>query len=45
MQIEMIPINDVTDYAPNPSRNVSAVVAVAVSIKTFGFKVPIIIDR
>ena len=45
MQIEMIPINDVTEYATNPRRNEAAVGAVAESIKTFGFKVPIIIDR
>ena len=45
MQIEMIPINDVTEYATNPRCNEAAVGAVAESIKTFGFKVPIIIDR
>ncbi len=45
MQIEMIPINDITEYATNPRCNEAAVGAVAESIKTFGFKVPIIIDR
>ena len=37
MRIEMIPINDVTEYATNPRRNEAAVGAVAESIRTFGF--------
>ena len=38
-------ISELTPYENNPRKNDSAVDAVAASIKEFGFKVPIIIDR
>lgn len=45
MQIEEININELTPYSNNPRNNDAAVDAVAASIKEFGFKVPIIIDK
>lgn len=45
MQIITKKISDLHPYQNNPRKNDSAVDAVASSIKEFGFKVPIIIDR
>ena len=45
MKILMININDIKEYENNPRNNEPAVEAVANSIKSFGFKVPIIIDK
>ncbi len=45
MQIETISIDEVHEYERNPRVNEPAVNAVAGSIKEFGFKVPIIVDR
>ena len=45
MQIEMIRVEDLQPYVNNPRKNDKAVKAVAESIKQFGFKVPITIDR
>lgn len=45
MKIEEISINDVIPYEANPRKNDGAVDAVANSIREFGFRVPIIIDR
>lgn len=45
MQIEMIKVEDLTPYAGNPRKNDKAVKSVAESIKNFGFKVPITIDK
>ena len=45
MKIEEISINDVIPYENNPRKNDGAVEAVANSIREFGFRVPIIIDR
>lgn len=45
MQIEMIKVEELTPYAGNPRKNDKAVKAVAESIKNFGFKVPITIDK
>lgn len=45
MNILQIPIEEVTPYTNNPRRNDTAVNSVAESIKEFGFKVPIIIDK
>lgn len=45
MQIKTISINELTPYENNARINDNAVNAVANSIKEFGFKVPIIIDR
>lgn len=45
MKIEEISVNDVIPYENNPRKNDGAVEAVANSIREFGFRVPIIIDR
>lgn len=45
MQIVDIAITDLKPYENNPRNNDGAVQAVAESIKEFGFKVPIVIDR
>lgn len=45
MDIISVPINQVKPYKYNPRRNDAAVEGVAASIKRFGFKVPIIIDK
>lgn len=45
MQVEMVPIGSITPYEKNPRKNKQSVDAVAASIKEFGFKVPIIIDK
>lgn len=38
-------LQDLTPYEKNPRKNAQAVDAVAASIREFGFKVPIVIDR
>ena len=45
MQISERKISDIKPYANNPRKNDSAVDYVANSIKEFGFKVPIVIDK
>ena len=45
MQIVNKPIEDIKPYENNPRDNTKAVPYVAESIKEYGFKVPIIIDR
>ncbi|HBG25681.1 MAG: hypothetical protein A2Y10_02525 [Planctomycetes bacterium GWF2_41_51] len=45
MQIEMLKIEEVKSYENNPRDNSGAVDAVAQSIKQFGFKVPVIVDK
>lgn len=45
MQITDIKIVDITPYENNPRNNDNAVEAVANSIREFGFKVPIIVDK
>lgn len=45
MDIEMIDINDLTPYVNNPRNNDNSVEQVKESIKNFGFKVPIVIDK
>ena len=45
MQISERKIRDIKPYANNPRKNDSAVDYVANSIKEFGFKVPIVIDK
>lgn len=45
MKIEYLSIDDIIPYENNPRRNDEAVDYVANSIKEFGFKVPIIIDK
>ena len=45
MQIVEKGIKDIKPYEKNPRKNDSAVDAVANSIKEFGFKVPVVIDK
>lgn len=45
MDIVLKQITDITPYGKNPRKNDEAVKYVAESIKQFGFKVPIVIDR
>lgn len=45
MKIEMISLDKLIPYENNPRKNAKAVKAVAESIKQFGFKVPIIVDK
>ena len=45
MHITEIRVSELKEYENNPRHNDGAVCAVAESIKNFGFKVPIIIDR
>ena len=45
MQIYDVNITELIPYAKNPRKNDAAVDATAASIKEFGFKVPIVIDR
>ena len=41
----MMKISDLHDYENNPRKNDKAVDAIASSINSFGFKVPVIIDK
>ena len=45
MDIKTLNINDLKPYEKNPRKNDEAVKYVAESIKQFGFKVPIVIDK
>lgn len=45
MEIKQIKVTELKPYKNNPRKNEQAVDAVAASIKEFGFKVPIIIDK
>lgn len=45
MQIEEIKLKELKPYANNPRDNAKAVDAVANSIREFGFKMPIVIDK
>lgn len=45
MNIVMKDVKDIIPYKKNPRKNDEAVEAVANSIKEFGFKVPIVIDK
>lgn len=45
MQIYDISISDLKPYENNPRNNDAAVQAVAESIKQFGFKIPIVVDK
>lgn len=44
MNVEHISVRDLVPYASNPRKNDSAVNAVASSIRTFGFRNPIVVD-
>ena len=45
MEIKMIKIEDLVPYENNPRNNDGAVEYVANSIKKFGFKVPLVVDK
>ena len=45
MNVKMMKINDLTPYENNPRNNEGAIEYVANSIKQFGFKVPIVVDK
>ena len=45
MKIEEMKVGELIPYENNPRKNDAAVDAVAASIREFGFKVPIIIDK
>ncbi len=45
MNIQMLKLSDIKPYEKNPRKNNEAVKYVAQSIKEFGFKVPIVIDK
>ena len=45
MKIQDLDINEIIPYANNPRNNAAAIDAVAASIKEFGFKVPVVIDK
>ena len=45
MNVQEIKLKDIKPYGKNPRKNDNAVPYVAESIKQFGFKVPIVIDR
>ena len=45
MEIQYLSLKSLIPYGKNPRNNTPAIEAVAESIKTFGFKVPIVIDK
>lgn len=45
MKIQELDITEIIPYANNPRNNAAAIDAVAASIREFGFKVPVVIDR
>lgn len=45
MTIHYLTVDEIKEYENNPRHNESAVDAVASSISSFGFRVPIIIDK
>lgn len=45
MEIVDIAVKDLIPYDKNPRRNDEAAVKVAESIKQFGFKIPLVVDR
>ena len=45
MRVEMRSIKDIRPYAANPRKNEAAVAAVAASIKEFGWRQPIVVDK
>lgn len=45
MEIVDIAVNNLVPYDKNPRRNDEAAVKVAESIKRFGFKIPLVVDR
>ena len=45
MQIEELPLKSIRPYEKNPRNNDASVDAVTESIREFGFRVPIVIDK
>jgi len=45
MEVKYVPVSELIPYASNPRKNDNAVSAVAASIREFGFRNPIIIDK
>src|SRR5687768_12192407 len=45
MKIELQPISRIRPYPQNPRKNDAAIDAVATSIREYGFKQPIVVDR
>jgi len=45
MNVQMMPVEKIIPYARNPRKNDGAVDAVAASIKEFGFRQPIVVDK
>jgi hypothetical protein len=45
LKLEYVDINDITPYEYNARDNAKAIAAVAASIRTFGFIIPIVIDN
>ena len=45
MLVQLISLNDLKPYEKNPRNNEKAIAKVAESIKQFGFKVPLVIDK
>lgn len=45
MDVQMMSIKDIKPYEKNPRINDNAVEAVANSIKEFGFRQPIVVDK
>jgi ParB-like chromosome segregation protein Spo0J len=45
MHVEMREVADIKSYPQNPRHNDRAVQAVAVSIRTFGFRQPLVLDE
>jgi hypothetical protein len=45
MQVELVSVDDIRPYESNPRINDAAVDAVAVSLKEFGFRQPIVVDE
>lgn len=43
--VKMLPIGSIKPYDKNPRKNAAAVAAVAKSIKEFGFRQPIVVDK
>jgi DNA modification methylase len=45
VKVEQLPIDQITPYARNPRKNDKAIAKVAASIKEFGFRQPLVVDR
>ena len=45
MEIKIVKVSELIPYEKNPRKNDKAVESVANSIKEFGFKIPIIVDK